>query len=397
MGSHYFLVYAEGNLVCTILFSILLAHDMRRPSRPEAQQVFDWALMAHIAYFVTDIIWAAEIAGVFPRMRWLVAVVNLFNFIFLGSLALFWFFYVAATMDLPLRKSKRGLWLVRAPFCIMLAVLVIAYLSSPTFWISPDLELNFLYYPLMLAAPLVYLLASLFYSLYRAGKTTNPEERRSFLFTGLYPTTVVAIGIVQTTLVKDIPLFCYGCAIMMILFYIQSMEDQISLDPLTKLNNRGQLQRFVAQPGNLYREGERTYVVMVDANFFKQINDTYGHAEGDRALILMAEALKSSLHVLESAPFLGRYGGDEFILIAYVRREEDLNTLAGEIRRRLDEAREKEGLPYALSVGIGWAGLTGGDDTFQDCMRRADRRLYQDKKQEKQRVREEREPSRRTG
>lgn len=387
MGDNYFVVYAEANLVCTILFSILLAHDMRRPIRPEAQQVFDWALMAHIAYFISDIIWAAEIAGVFPRMRWLVAAVSLSNFIFLGSLALFWFFYVAATMDLPLRKTKRGLWLIRAPFCIMLAVLVIAYLSSPAYWISPDLELNFLYYPLMLAVPLVYLLASLFYSLYRAGKTANPEERRSFLFTGLYPTTVVAIGIVQTTLVKDIPLFCYGCAIMMVIFYIHSMEDQISLDPLTKLNNRGQLQRFVAQPGNLYREGQETYVVMMDANFFKQINDSYGHAEGDRALLFIAEALKRSLHVLGSAPFLGRYGGDEFILIAYVRREEDLNALAEEIRRRLDEAREKEGLPYVLSVGIGWSRFAGEGDTFQACMHRADQQLYEDKAREKQRIR----------
>ena len=130
MGDNYFVVYAEANLVCTILFSILLAHDMRRPIRLEAQQVFDWALMAHIAYFISDIIWAAEIAGVFPRMRWLVAAVSLSNFIFLGSLALFWFFYVAATMDLPLRKTKRGLWLIRAPFCIMLAVLVIAIIAA---------------------------------------------------------------------------------------------------------------------------------------------------------------------------------------------------------------------------------------------------------------------------
>ena len=174
---------------------------------------------------------------------------------------------------------------------------------------------------------------------------------------------------------------------MMVIFYIHSMEDQISLDPLTKLNNRGQLQRFVSQPGNLYREGQETYVVMMDANFFKQINDSYGHAEGDRALLFIAEALKRSLHVLGSAPFLGRYGGDEFILIAYVRREEDLNALAEEIRRRLDEAREKEGLPYVLSVGIGWSRFAGEGDTFQACMHRADQQLYEDKAREKQRIR----------
>ena len=55
--------------------------------------------------------------------------------------------------------------------------------------------------------------------------------------------------------------------------------------------------------------------------------------------------------------------------------------------RRLDEAREKEGLPYVLSVGIGWSRFAGEDDTFQACMHRADQQLYEDKAREKQRIR----------
>ena len=78
----------------------------------------------------------------------------------------------------------------------------------------------------------------------------------------------------------------------MLIFYIASMKTQISTDPLTGLNNRGQLANYVAQKSNIYRENRLTIVIMFDINDFKLINDTYGHAEGDRALILVSNALK---------------------------------------------------------------------------------------------------------
>ena len=62
----------------------------------------------------------------------------------------------------------------------------------------------------------------------------------------------------------------------------QLKYDQVSTDPLTKLNNRGQLVRYVSQESNLRIEGRQTYIIMMDINYFKKINDTYGHAEGDR-------------------------------------------------------------------------------------------------------------------
>jgi diguanylate cyclase (GGDEF)-like protein len=82
------------------------------------------------------------------------------------------------------------------------------------------------------------------------------------------------------------------CIILMLTFYIQSMEALISMDPPTKLNNRGQLFRYVSQETSLRMENRPTFVVMLDVNDFKAINDTYGHAEGDRALVIIANSLR---------------------------------------------------------------------------------------------------------
>ena len=95
------------------------------------------------------------------------------------------------------------------------------------------------------------------------------------------------------------------------------MESQISTDPLTKLNNRGQLHRYVSQEGNLRMEDRDTYIVMIDINDFKKINDTYGHWEGDSALVLLSGSITKVIRKRSMPIFLARYGGDEFILIAH--------------------------------------------------------------------------------
>ena len=118
---------------------------------------------------------------------------------------------------------------------------------------------------------------------------------------------------------------------------------------------------------------------MMDVNDFKNINDTYGHSEGDIALVMIAQALSSSVNNRSMPLFLGRYGGDEFIMIAHPRKEEELKELIVTIRETILKKCQNEDKPYTLTIGVGYDALGGGDDTFQKCMKRADDKLYQDK------------------
>ncbi|MDO5491773.1 MAG: diguanylate cyclase [Bacillota bacterium] len=78
------------------------------------------------------------------------------------------------------------------------------------------------------------------------------------------------------------------CVFVFCTVSIRITNNLISLDPLIQMNNRGQLQRYIDQDSNLYREGLKTYVIMIDVNDFKSIDDTFGHAEGDRAFIRLS-------------------------------------------------------------------------------------------------------------
>ena len=155
---------------------------------------------------------------------------------------------------------------------------------------------------------------------------------------------------------------------------------QISVDALTKLNNRGQVNRYMDRIH--YSENESCCVCMIDIDRFKEINDRFGHAEGDRALTLIAEALRRTADKAGVPVFIGRYGGDEFTMIVRsVKDDEAMNGLISVFREIL---KEKTGnLRYKIEASVGYDFLNGADDTAEACMKRADEKMYLDKQRKK--------------
>ncbi|ACX74413.1 GGDEF family protein [Fibrobacter succinogenes subsp. succinogenes S85] len=153
------------------------------------------------------------------------------------------------------------------------------------------------------------------------------------------------------------------------------MQNQlISTDSLTMLNNRNRLHDYLHQP----REEKDSFVIMVDVDHFKQINDTYGHAEGDRALIIVSQALKKACERLGSSMFLCRYGGDEFLMIAQTEVPDDV---VKEVRNCLQEEVAKSvSRSYKIEASMGFARWDGNPESFKESMINADKRMYEDKR-----------------
>ncbi len=124
-----------------------------------------------------------------------------------------------------------------------------------------------------------------------------------------------------------------------------------------------------------------TVVIMMDIDDFKTINDTYGHAEGDKALIIVSDSIKKAINSHNMPSFIGRYGGDEFILIIHPVTLDEIEQLISEIRSEI-ESRTRE-LPYPLAISVGYDEMRNKQDTFQNSILRADTKLYQDKKYRK--------------
>lgn len=375
----FFITYAGGNIICLIIFGILLSHDLLSVDRQEKQRKFDNTLIAVMLYFVSDSIWAAVVSGIIPATMTSVVITNLANYFIMAYISYTWLGYVMALVNMPNRNSRKTQWLILSPFAVSTVIMILVFVFNRQVMISDALKIQPAVYLFLVLVPDIYTGIVMFVSIRRALREKNLIEKRKHLYVGFFPLLTIAGGMVQLNFAEDKPLFCFSCTILMLVFFINMMEDRISIDPLTGLNNRGQLIYYSMQKNNVHREGRETFVIMMDANGFKMINDNYGHAEGDSALVIIANALKKTVKNVSMPLFLARYGGDEFIIIAHPVNEEEIKKLVRDIRCEIESQCINQGKPYIISIGAGYDKLQR-DEAMENCIQRADRKMYLDKK-----------------
>jgi diguanylate cyclase (GGDEF)-like protein/PAS domain S-box-containing protein len=157
------------------------------------------------------------------------------------------------------------------------------------------------------------------------------------------------------------------------------MASLANTDPLTGLLNRRGLTERLRHHAR--RSDRLCSVLMIDVDYFKRYNDTYGHPAGDRCLVALAELLKS--HTARRGDLVARLGGEEFgVVLAGATIEEALQV--GERMRRamLAEALAHSSSPFGLvTISIGATGKNDDDDLDLDLLlARADTALYRSKR-----------------
>ncbi|WP_171904835.1 GGDEF domain-containing protein [Hoeflea olei] len=162
----------------------------------------------------------------------------------------------------------------------------------------------------------------------------------------------------------------------------RSLEHRASHDGMTGLANR---EAFQARLDELKAAGEHGYLLMIDADRFKQINDEHGHDGGDRALLAIAEAISAAIR---PGDFAARIGGEEFAVLLRQVGGEQAGQIAEGLRARVEAVRVAtvEGTSLQVTVSIGCAAFTA-QSRIKDDMRAADRMLYDAKRDGRNRVR----------
>ncbi|MDD3229491.1 MAG: GGDEF domain-containing protein, partial [Oscillospiraceae bacterium] len=161
------------------------------------------------------------------------------------------------------------------------------------------------------------------------------------------------------------------------LIYINFQKTQIAVDALTSLNNRGTLERYLHQRAQERRPN--WYLLMADIDDFKSINDRHGHAEGDRALQITAQALVNVFG--RSDAFLSRYGGDEFVIIGNFASAEELDAAILQCQEVISGKIRELKLPYGVRVSVGYAQFESREATpVKELLKQADRNMYEQKR-----------------
>jgi two-component system cell cycle response regulator len=163
----------------------------------------------------------------------------------------------------------------------------------------------------------------------------------------------------------------------------ENLRKQALIDELSQLyNRRGFISVFQQYLKIAQREGQNLLLIMVDVDGLKSINDTYGHLEGDRAIIDTGKILKSTFR---GCDLVGRTGGDEFVVLAVQASDENAQTLRERLQNKNDQDNSTNA-NFILSLSVG---VTRFDPqvkiAFETLLAKADDDLY-DQKRRKHRL-----------
>ena len=176
------------------------------------------------------------------------------------------------------------------------------------------------------------------------------------------------------------------CEIRCLKEYIEELEKTLDyyksisvIDELTNVYNRRYIiEALKKEKAFADRTGEKFSLALIDIDNFKAINDRYGHDVGDKALELIAYEIQNSVR---EADIVGRWGGDEFIVIL---RNTDINGAKKVAQRIIDNVRRLKIDSLKLSISLGLAQYKG--ESLKDLIRKTDQALYKAKESGKDRI-----------
>ncbi|WP_051676902.1 diguanylate cyclase [Maridesulfovibrio frigidus] len=164
-----------------------------------------------------------------------------------------------------------------------------------------------------------------------------------------------------------------------------SLKQMATVDALTNVANRASiLERLSEGFGRHQRKLTQLGCLMIDVDYFKSVNDNFGHQKGDAVLKELARIVSDSLR---SYDFFGRYGGEEFLLVMDGADEDNLAFVAERVRFLIEENLGTQcGLSGPITVSIGGTLAIAGDQSIDDVIHRADMALYKAKELGRNRV-----------
>ncbi|NPB08973.1 MAG: diguanylate cyclase [Thermodesulfobacteria bacterium] len=167
--------------------------------------------------------------------------------------------------------------------------------------------------------------------------------------------------------------------------FAQSMREMALKDPLTGLYNRRFLETYIdTLVAGILRRGTALGVLMCDLDFFKQVNDTYGHEVGDEVLKNTAQILKSNIRTSDLAI---RFGGEEFLILLSDVRAGEAVKVAEKLRQLVERAKFKvPGGQIQKTISIGVSEFPIDSEGIWEVIKYADVALYKAKEMGRNRV-----------
>ena len=289
--------------------------------------------------------------------------------LFLGNVMIgyLWAKFIMVHMNIPFSDIRRNIY--RTIGLISIVLLVINIFYPLVFSVSDGRYQRGFAYIIFLIFAAFYILDSLYLYVKRVKKNGSLKLFPVHIF--LIP---VILGVVIQAFFVEISITWTSIAISVAGIMTALKNEIIFTDCLTGLYNRVYLEFLHKRACN--KKDCWVSGIMIDLNGFKQINDNYGHAEGDLALCIVADLLRKSF---SEYGVVTRYAGDEFVIMLNTTDDQLIQKIIKSAKKNFVTENEKNDKPYQLSASMGYAITNLSNETIDDFMNRIDEQMYQDK------------------
>ncbi len=376
----YDLYYIQTNVMCILLLAFVLVAYVRE-MRGAAEAVYYRAEIVGIMIYCLSDMAAAICKGEnFPGVRHILWLANTVYIAFPALLVVLWGHYIIAHM------KKYGF--CKSSFDRIFRVLVmigfVVTMTSPVTHFAFYLDESNMYHRnfgvfLVPVLSYVYMIYDTVKLVVLSRKIESLEGRREAITLSVFVIPCILLSLLQ--------MFVYGCTTAQVGFtlgfmivYLVGQQNKISKDALTGLNNR---REFEHQFDNMVKGAEKILICMIDVDYFKSINDTFGHVEGDSAIKSIALVLSKACAKCkgEGDFFLSRYGGDEFVIVSKDFSDGADQMLSDAVLTELNTCNLTNEKSYLLQLSIGTAyGAVSGRKDAVEIMKKADKEMYRQKK-----------------
>ncbi|QSP93369.1 transporter substrate-binding domain-containing protein [Marinobacter salinisoli] len=165
------------------------------------------------------------------------------------------------------------------------------------------------------------------------------------------------------------------------------LERMSATDPLTQVGNRNYFDEELVKSFEWCKRDRQGFAVaMIDADFFKSINDTYGHDAGDKCLIAIASLMKENFR--REVDGLARFGGEEFVIFTACRNCDEVLARLEQLRKAIEKhtvVTEDAEIRFTVSMGVAF-GKPSQDESPEEYVKRADEALYEAKQNGRNRL-----------
>lgn len=376
MDYRMLITYVIVDIFCIIIVSVLLKNLSSDYGSEQEVRAFRHSLNSYIIFMLSGLVGLIieNAAGFY--LKWLDYIANIVSLSCLVLSGFFWFMFVL------LRSNKRFVatkwrYLAYIPAYTVLFLCLSSPFTGLVFYIDQgNIYKRGPLFSVVSVIAFFYMLASTVVAYVHAFHETRLSKKREDMRLGSFIYLPLTASVLQIWL-AGMPILAPAIAAAYYLVFSSMQSEMIYNDALTGMNNRRRAMFYLEERLSSADRSSPLAVFMIDGNKFKLINDTYGHIEGDSAIICMAEAVQKVCGMFDL--FGARYGGDEFILIGTNANIND-TMVENEINRLLHQICEAKKKPYMFSVTVGNYTTTEKERSVDDLIAKADAVLYDRKR-----------------